>query len=209
MLIQTVTGNENFQRSSSKVQVYLMPQAEGLQEIALGSAARDSTHDVRRQSVQMTPAAPGLTESFGKWMTARYEVDEGAILKVFAQRKSAEQVAGRHVNAAMLLHMRETGPLIRIVVTLTQDPRASNSAVFAFEGRADILTVVEATAAGAILNSRFLSVFGPDNQSMLFDTLSLAPETQPVVVIDETAIRNSTGEEVVVTTRRRRRALDL
>ncbi len=209
MIITTTTGNENFQTSYTKSYLFWIPcraEPEG-KEIHLTYAAKGGLHGIEKVgNMEATPAAPGYRDEFGKWYRCTYEVPEGTVLKLFAMRKVAEQTAGRHQTAALLLHVRENAPMYRIGVRLTGNPRASFSNVYT-EGRFDVLTLDEAESLGVrVLPSRRRQ-FQHVETLITLEEMSPAHEAAPVV--QETTVTLPGEAPVVIRKVRRPRALDL
>ena len=214
MLIQTMTGFENFQRSSAKTHIFFMPCQEfpGA-EAAIGHAARHSSSPRNRISRHgprnRVQAAPGLTDDFGYWTSAAYEVPRGMILKLYAARKTEAMTPGRHLNASMLVRVRESAPLIRVWVGLTGDERATFSRVNVIEGRMDILTLEEGGRFGVQIRPQFCVQFNEDNIRLMFEVEVVEPAMSAAPTVGTRERTNATGEVTEVTTIRRRRALDL
>ena len=214
MLIQTMTGFENFQQSSSKAYAFVMPCREfpGTEE-ALGQASRNSSDPrggIRRHGPRnRVQAAPGLTNDFGHWTSAAYEVPEGIVLKLYAARKTEAMTPGRHLNASMLVRMREGAPLIRVWAGLTGDERATFSRVNIIEGRMDVLTPGEGGRFGVQIRPQFRVQFNEDNCRLMFEVETMAPAMSAAPIVGTRERTNAAGEAAEVTTMRRRRALDL
>ena len=213
MLVQTTFGNENFQRSSAKAQVFAcrtLPFSDGPErERQLWAAARDNWHVSRHGSLSKVPAAAGYRDEMGKWSTAQYEVPDGMILKPWAQRKLEAQVAGRHLIAAMLVQVREGAPIQRIVVNLTGDSRATYQAITLLEGRFDIISLATACGEGYSVNPGNVTQFQQYNADAMFNVTILSPGTIGRPVVDDNVVTNSQGQQVRVRTRHRRRAIQV
>lgn len=212
MLIETCTGNENFNHSSAKVYVLHQPSrdfpaAKSVHLFVLGKGP-DAT--VTNVSTRFVEAAPGLIDDFGKWALTRFEVPEGMILKVYGQRKMGGVTGpGRHSGAAMLLRLRNDAALRRINMPLTGDERAHFSSIHPLTGKFDILTVAQAHAFGVNVDS-FRSQMQEANVENVFAMETLEAEQAPPVEEQTVTVQNTPGEQAVeVAVRRRHRALDL
>ena len=213
MLITITFGNENFQRSNSKYQLFGVAcgQIGGWDPVQKHLWMLDCQDGLISQHGAQTKvdAAPGYKAEFGKWTTRQYQVPEGLLIKLYGKRKLAEMVSGRETQACMFLQVREGAPLIRVTARLTGDERANSHTITMFEGRADILTLDEAQALGARLPRHQREQFADYNVETLYSVRVLSPETEGRVVPQAREIENTQGERVRVTVPRRRRAIDL
>ena len=209
MIITTTTGNENFQNSYTKSYLFRVPcHAFPMgKEMHLTYAAKDGLHNIARVgSAEVTPAAPGYRDEFGKWFRCTYEVPEDTVLMLFAMRKVSEQTAGRHQTVAVHLRMRENAPMYRVGVRLTGDRRASFSNVYT-EGRFDVLTVEAATSLGVRIAPARRRQF--EHIETLITTEEMSPEVAAAPVVQETTVTLPGEAPVVIRRTRRPRALDL
>lgn len=212
-LISATYGNENFQRSSAKYQIFACRTSVHNRsrdaQMHLWMAARDGAHGIVESGrAQTIPAAPGKKLTLGKWTTGRYDVPDQLVLKIFGQRKISAMTNGRYARADILLRMRPGAAMIRIRGRLSGDPRAEASDVVVFEGRADIITVPQAVAAGVVLPALFES-FKPHNVQTLFVVEELEPETEQLPTIQKREIKNTKGEAVEIEEAVSDRYLDL
>lgn len=212
MLIETCTGNENFERSSAKAFVLHQPSrdfpAPMTRHLFVLGKEQDAT--VTNVSTRFVEAAPGLIEDFGKWALTRFEVPEGMILKLYGQRKmGGVSGPGRHSGAAILVRLRHDAALRRICMSLTGDSRAHFTSISPLVGRFDILTGTQAYTFGVNVD-RFRSQMSEANVESVFTMETLEAEQAPPVEEQTVTVQNAPGEQAVeVAVRRRHRDLDL
>lgn len=208
MLLQTILGNENFPTGSSKVHIFFIPTNElPGREIHIGSAARGQTSARIRlhgQS-QKLPAAPGCRRELGEWTSATFDVPEGVVFKVYAQRNSA---GGHREQALVYIQMRENAAHRRLLVRTTGWDRGQYASV-PIEGRFDILDASDRRRLGIGIAPAFERFAEPSVVTTLVveETLGQAISGRPVV--EETVIENAEGQAVRISTERNRRDLDL
>lgn len=208
LIITTTTGQENFPNCSCKTFLFYKPSREYPgKERHLAYTAKDGEHGIRRNgTTQMTLAAPRHIDQYGKWFRNSFEVPEGLVLKLFAQRKMPEQQAGRHAIQNLYLRCREEAPLVRVSVRTTAQDIGSFNTVHT-EGRFDVLTAADLGGLGVAVDN--LSVRFLDDNIGLISVEEIRPALAAAPVIDELRVRNPDGEEVVVRRTRRPRALSL
>jgi hypothetical protein len=214
MLISVTFGNETFQQSSAKYQLFACRSALHTniepQQKHLWIACRDADASIQRHGgLNVVPAAPGYRTEMGKWSTAQYDAPEGLVIKLFGQRKLAEMVTGRHTNASVYLMIREEAALVRVVGRLTGDPRATGSEIVMFEGRADVLSLQDVADAGVLVHGQHAAQSEDYNVNTLFTVTELSPEISGRVTVAAQEIENTQGETRRVVTPRRRRAIQV
>lgn len=204
MLVRAMTGNENWRGHSAKLHLFFCPLPP-LREIHIGAAARDPASGVTfaRQG-QSFPAKPGYAIDVGTWTDATYHVPEGTILKLFANKISGG-FGAQNLQANMFIALRESGPLVRIHMPLSQDPNARYSNVFV-ETRADILTFEEATLAGIRTLPQFRTFFQPELIRRMFNVETLENALFPRPTFENREVHTG-NQTVVIPMRRRTRAL--
>lgn len=208
-LLQTTTGFENFSSGSAKVYVFSLPTpAFPGNESNLHLLSRAGVSGVRAVgTATAAPAAPGVPYDRGKWTTQTFDIPEGMVLKVFANR-STSAFGQMRIMANMAIRMRAQGPLMRLSAILTQHQNATYTRAN-IEGRFDILTLEEALALGASIPSTFHATYGRGMTSRAFEITQMEREVTSRAAVRVRTIENSQGEAVVVTDSRRGRALDL
>lgn len=210
MLLQTLTGQETFGETSAKAFIFHVPttaiRGTG-KELHLGVVAKAGIPGFSRVGPATTfPIAPGYLIELGMWTRATYDVPEGAVLKIYAQK--ALGFSQRRVMAAMLLRVRSTAALQRVSAILTGNTVASISRAN-FEGRFDILTVNEAMALGANIALSYLNTFSTQEVARAFEVQELEVAMSAPVRVTAKAVENAAGERVVVPTARRGRIIDV
>ena len=209
MMINTTTGNENWETASAKVQLFFTPTTEFAgREIPvwrLSKGDNPSVHVTQRNNNRLA-AAPGLIDTFGYWNTSSYEVPNGVLLKLFMQRKQIAGGPGSNLMGSLFIRMREQASLRRVTMRLTGDPRAAFTSVHT-EGRFDIFGLTQAETLGAVVD-KFRNMHNPDVRDLLFECEVLGEGTPPPINQNH-EIENSQGNVVVVREIRPRRALDL
>lgn len=214
MLISVTFGNENFQNSSAKYQMFACRSSEHVDiepaQKHLWMAAKDGNAIIRRHGgINKVPAAPGYKEELGKWSTCQYDVPEGLVIKLYGMRKLPEMVSGRHMTASMFLQSREEAALIRVTALLTGDGRAGQSEISMFEGRADLITLQDARDLGVSIQAHHASQFEDYNQDTLFRIEMLSEMISARPTVQANVVQNTQGESVRVVTPRRTRAIQV
>ncbi len=209
MLISSTTGNENWEHASAKCQLFFTPTTDFPgKEVPMWRMSKGDNPSVpvEQMANTRTAAAPGLIDAFGFWNTAAYDIPEGVLLKLFAQRKNTSIGAGGHLLGSMFLRAREDAPLIRVSVGLIGDSRAAFTAVHT-EGRFDVILLAGAENMGAVVSS-FRNQHDPDVRAAMFTVSELAGGSS-APVHESVEIENSDGQRVIVREIRPRRAIDL
>lgn len=211
MLIETLTGHENFPGMSSKAHLFAVPSrafpGTGLGEQHLFACAKSGAFGIRTQRQGGSiAAAEGASNSLGFFMQTSFEVPEGIILKVFAQRKT--QAMPRPSTASVYIRLRQDAALHRIEIPLTAYHKATLRNAYV-EGRFDILRVAEAEELGVKTNPLALKFFNPPLvRSLMVDNV-LSPELRAPVLVRTTTVINSAGQEVKVADSKRKRLIDI
>jgi hypothetical protein len=209
MLLQTQTGSENFPHASAKVHVFAVPttQFPGT-EIHIGIAAKNSMYHITPHGQgQMVPAAAGRIEQYGSISTRTWNVPEGMVLKVFAQRKSSEWTR-QTLMGNLLIAMREGAALRRVLIALTGWEHAAYQRL-TIEGRFDILSVTDAVRLGVRIPEAYERYFTEAYTRRVFQFETVAPEASQRPTAEVRAVENSAGQVVEVVVPHRRRNLDL
>lgn len=208
MLLQCITGFENFPNASAKAHVFVCPSARFLgKEMHIGVAARGAYPNVRKVGMETKiPAAPGMLREMGEWTTASYEVPDGMILKVFGSRSGGW--GGMRVMANQFIRARQDAALRRINVVLTGSDRASLTRA-TIEGRFDLVPLAEALLTGVLVPPSFRPSFDEAVQRRAFEYMELDREVRSEAVVRNRTVTRDDGQEVQISTSERRRALDL
>jgi hypothetical protein len=210
MLLQTITGSETFGSTSAKAHLFHVPttQIPGTgREVHLAVIAKAGISGwLRVGQAQTFPIAPGYRMELGMWTRATYEVPEGAILKLYAQRNIG--FGAQRVQASMMIRIRSTAALRRVSAILTGNPAASISRAN-FEGRFDIYTLDQALALGLSIPVHFQTAFSAREVARGFEVVELEVATAAPVVHQARQVENALGEQVVVPMARRGRILGI
>lgn len=209
MLINTVTGNENFSNSSAKVHVFYKPsRAFPGNEMFLGQMAKAGGygHNVSTHGpVSFVSAAQGMRmEIVGKWATQTFNVPDGMIIKVFGWRQSR----GLAVSAIALLKARSTAAMNRLSVQLTGNERATY-AYANIEGRFDVLTPEQAVAEGCKFTPLEIKQLDPVALQRLFSITVMDAELARPVEQRKVNVKTADGTAVSYVEERKLRRIDI
>lgn len=209
MLIETLTGNQNFPGKLAKVYAFVVPSrrfpAPG--EVPLFTAAKEATFGVRKHSGGgRILACEGMSDAAGFFNQTTYEVPEGLILKVFATKKTPVSDGTR--VGAVFIQTRADAALQRIEVVLNDHPGATITRAH-IEGRFDVVSLEDAEKAGVRVLPMNRRTFFAESVKGLISRKVIAPETKAKPVVSTNVIQNSAGEEVEVQTRASKRMLDV
>lgn len=208
MLIQTVTGKEDFETGSCKLHAFFAPTTRFPgKEVFLGQAAMEAIASIRRHGQRtVVPAIPGAQKIVGEWTTATYDIPERVVIKLFASKKL--QNVSRPTMASVFIQMRETAPLTRCVFRTIGGPRAQYQQV-SIEGRFDVIPATEAKALGVFIPAQYDHYSQQEYIDRLFSFVEVSPALRPRQEVAPRIIENSLGQEVEIAITRRRRGLSL
>lgn len=210
MLIETMTGNQNFPGKMAKAYVFVtpttrFPRTEG--ETHLFTAAKEGIFGIRKHSGGgRILAAEGMTDAAGFFNQTTYDIPEGVLLKVFASKKP--QASSQQRTGSLFLLAREHGPLQRVEVVLNDHPGATVTRCHV-EGRFDILSLEDAEALGARVLPLNRRQFFAESVKGLLTRRQIAPELKAKTVVKTKVVQNTDGQEVKVQERASRRILDV
>lgn len=204
MLLTAITGSETWQGWSAKVHLFHSPRRGQGREVHIGIAARDPANNISyAQQGTAALARPGMRAELGQWTNSTFDVPEGEVFKLFAQRSS-----GPVRQANMFLQTRGEAALQRVVVRLSTHPQAAYSAVH-IQGRFDLLSWEQARDMGIVVLPQFRPHFEPSVASRMFEVQVVEQAIRARPVVENRVVETTSGEEVIVPTRRRGRALKL
>jgi hypothetical protein len=165
-----MSGSQTFQFSSTKVVVFGM--RPGHNERDFLNKFGDIVGPVQR-----IYASEDNYEEHGVWRKSHCTIPEGTLVMVMVQ---SSRNGASHADAIVLLRLRDTGPLLQVLVRLGSNRKATYTELPAFVGRADILSVEEAAEYGYTLSPGFVSrFFTQEEVDELIDILELAGGTEP------------------------------
>ena len=203
MLLRTMTGSENWRDHAAKVHVFYSPTAADEREVHIGVASREPGTAISSISKTSASARLGFTDPGGMWTDATYDVPEGVVLKIFANRVGGFGTA--NLSANQFIRMREEAALTRVTVPLSPNPAARYASVFV-QGRFDLLTYGEAQTLGAKVLPQFKRHSEPVMLRRVFQIATIEPQIRPRAVVETREVR--VGEAVVpVMIRRRSRTM--
>lgn len=207
MLISTTTGFENFSAGSAKSYLFTVPtRAAPGKEQHIGVSARSGGGINTIGMPSTVPAAPGFVEETGKWTSATFEVPDGQVLKLFAQRSGG--FGSMRIMASMFIRTRRHAALRKIGTILTGHPKATYTRVWT-EGRFDILTLEQAAELGILVPPHFAHTYAQTMTSRAFEVVEVEREISAPAVTVVSMVQNSAGEAIEVRTNRKSRALDI
>lgn len=182
--IETLTGSVNLRTGSAKCSLFHTPRAggKGAEERLLGLAVKSGQTAEICRSVSpyptVIPAVQGYSnEVGGKMVRMIYQVAEGEILKIFAQRRPG---AGKlQVTSCQFLQCRESAALTEVEIKLLTDAEV-NEPFGKIRGRFDLITLAEALAQGVKVQDFYQKMFGEGPTSQIFTASVIAPATVQV-----------------------------
>lgn len=230
------TGSESFKHGTTKLYVFTMPSprfpSPGDTQFHVGQVPRLITNSVLTRRAEGTnfeastfrvlssdsfPAASGNVDQ-GRWTRTTFDLPEGLVLKVWARitREATPSAfrASPNVSAltrAVLIQVRETAPLYRMVCNRVQDARATNVPAV-IEGRFDILEMTEAARMGvkfSDMDFNASATFLHHSRGMVMTITKLADEISARVETQTKIVKNDEGKQVHIPVARKRRMLDL
>lgn len=200
-IVQLMHGHQTFKHASSKINVFAfnIENLQGIQKRCFPSSLL--------QPLGRATKAPASTDGFadhGHWYTSRLEHKEGVL--VMAQVSNT--MRGRpYSGASVLLRLREEAPAISLNAKLPAQRDSVYNILPAFIGNADILTVEEATALGAVMTSAYIDNYLDDEEEFeeCWDVCGLNDGKSPKPTVER--VRTVTGETraVVVGSQPKRR----
>lgn len=211
MLIETLTGHENFPGMSAKAHLFAVPSrafpGNGLGEQHLFACAKSGLFNVRtqRQGGKIA-AAEGASDALGFFMQTTFEVPEGIILKVFGMKKT--QSMARPSVACQFIRLRADAALHRLEIPLTAYHKATLRSAYV-EGRFDLLRIHEAEELGVKVMPMARKLFNPPLVATVMRDNVMSPETRAAATMKTTMVVNSEGREVKVTDSKRKRLIDI
>lgn len=212
MLIQTITGSQNFPEGSTKLHVFFVPTRQRMgQEIHIGQLARGANPDVpaSASNVQRFAAWSGASATLGEWTRANYDIPEGVVLKVYGSKRQSLQGQNMgEARAAVYLQMRSGAALNRIAFSMLQNPK-SPIASATIEGRFDILNMQQLAQLGVGLNVTTLALLNERQVERLFSFSVLDRPTEARREVKTTTVKNSEGQSVVIQKATAKRAVKL
>ncbi len=209
MLIDTLTGSENFPGMTAKAHLFVVPcrafpNPKG--EAHIASAAKAGSYGVRKHSGGASISAGiGMPADMGFFTQTQYDIEQGVILKLFVMKRVGTQPLR---TASQFIRLREGAALNRIEIPLTGHTRASLQTCF-IEGRFDFVSVAAAEKAGVSINPMHRRGFDVTQVRGLMNLRVLSGETQAAPVLAERSVVNSDGQSVQVVSRASKRMLDV
>jgi hypothetical protein len=208
MLIVSHTGSETFPSGSAKSFTFVVPtRRHPGKEVHIGIACKERRQGFNQSGApEFIPIAPGYKRELGVWTRCTYDVPEGTVLKIFAQRSGG--FGEMRIQGQILIQLRAQAAYRRIGSVLTGNEKA-NLRHANTEGRFDILTLDDAERLGIDIPYHFRPAFDPSMVRRAFQITELEAAITPPVQVQTQQVTNSQGETVRVQTGRRVRALDL
>lgn len=193
MLIDTLTGEQNWNGSSCRFNVFWCPtnmkNHVGLKECHLGIAAKQARGNTSRVKTSKQPALVGLDEDMGVMWETRYEVPEGSVLKLgsFKSEGTIQKSAQQYIR------VREEAALRMVKFDIPNDHGRARFPYAYVRGHFDLLTVEEAAVYGVKTPPAFVKMYSPTRCKMVYETLVIEPEASPKVVMSKTKV--ATGKK--------------
>ncbi|QIG76106.1 hypothetical protein EVC24_085 [Rhizobium phage RHph_I4] len=212
MLIQAITGDQNFPNGSSKLHLFFVPTRQRMgQECHIGQLAKGANPDVpcTASNVRRFSAMNGAPETIGRWTQANYDVPEGVVLKLFGSRRNSIQGQSLQNHTAVIyLQVRSNAALTSINFSLLTHDRSPITRA-ELQGRFDILTGAELAQLGVGLHPQTLMSMADHKVQRLFTLSTLERQLQAKQSVRTTTIQNSEGETVAIQKAVTRRAVKL
>ena len=167
-------GSQSFKNSSSKCNVFALATQKGPRnkQRAFPSEVLEPAPNTRRHHrtgkivPDTIPAAQDGSDANGIWYKIVLEAKEGTILLL---QTSSTMNVRPYYGAALLVALRNDGPLIQVSAKLIQEPLATFNAITIFTGRGDLINPREAQQMGATLRMQYINnYFQADEQKAVF-----------------------------------------
>ena len=206
-IIITTTGEANLKSSSAKVSIFHSPK-NGSIERYLSQSAKIKDKVSQRGTAVFVPSIQGvLKEIGGSTITCTYDIASNELLKLFVKVKYGYGKMDR--VGSVFLRVRE-GAAYRVLKIRTLDSVNVTFKSAKIEGCFDILTLNQAIADGAKVDSKYFHLYNLDMLSPIMEVQVLQPETLPAVNKQLVKVTNpTTGKKVNVAIVKRRRAISL
>lgn len=212
-LIRTMTGSESFSTGSANLLVNLIGTRDFPVEkpIFISEAAKAGLHiRAQNRATYLAASINGMREQ-GGYFDANYEVPDGCILRIFS--KVRLRVGGRNGlplerQGVVYIRPRADAAMNRLTLQRVEANNSTNAPVL-IEGRFDILSLREVTAAGGTFNSADLAMSRPDAVAHVLRKEEISPARSAPVRLKTETVRNHEGETVKVASTRPRRAIVL
>lgn len=195
-IITCMTGNENITPNTAKFYVFWTPTRKCVD--LYGTKEEKNIQIQIEGNSPITFVSKGYPEramagriaEFGTFVNNKYDIANGTVLKIFAQRQLG--LMSRQFRAGVFLKVDEKAPYYQIKMDLTKSPGATFSETLV-EGRFHLLTLEDAQKLGITVPPMFASMFLPNMTQSLLKVSKIAEgigtmtieEEQNVAVGDE------------------------
>jgi len=202
--ISLQVGNENQIGAALKVQAF---RVHGNHREEIHASKPSLEGDDASYSITNKSSATAISDQpwlvGGGWTTINAKAKEGVMFKYHVHRAPT---VGMPCVFGFVVRMRASAPLIEVRVPGLFKPRSTLTHVTAFFGRADILTLDEAKAAGYPSKPPYERFFDHPDQADTLEIKEIAPgrAADPVEVIKS---KDRNGNEVVVMRKRELRRI--
>lgn len=213
-LIRVITGTETFSTGSAKLIVTLHPTTQfPLGAVAsnfIGECAKNGQHVSIGQRAAFLPSSNNGVLEQGNYWDGIYNVPEGLILRVFANRRERNHATHRATEGfgVVYIRARDDGPLQRLQLMRIDHHQSTNAPVI-IEGRYDIISLREVAAAGGAITTKDMTMAKPENVGLVLTQADIAPARRAAAKVKVEVVRDHDGGTVNVVLIRTKRATNL
>lgn len=193
--ITTITGNESFQgHGTVDIKGFYRKTGDGAEQ-PFHIAAKDRSSGMTSIGAPEFINASDRNSNHGRWIIARYNVPEGACIKIVVRKKMDGDWS--YHTGSFLLYARRQAALRRFRIPLVGIDH-SNLSVGYFEGLFDILRPVDFEKLGIKMDERFGKQFEVDAPEEFFSDEVIESEVKPLAVPEIKTVTTRRGAEVRV-----------
>lgn len=193
--IETLTGEETFRNATAKF--YVINCGNGKNEKHIGASSKDAaTYGVARLSQNTQNAFSGLPASLGTWTTARYGVQSGVVLKVFAYL--SRYGTPRH-SGTIYLQVRPQAALRRVEFSLLAEQSRSVYEKAYILGNFDLLTEADTIKLRMLPRSGgMVRIVNPYEELKPFTQTVIQSEASPRPTKNTVLVTTTKKEAVII-----------
>lgn len=174
--ITTLTGKENIYSNLAEFYVFFSPTKKDIEKGFHNTEININQLFQYQKPMYPSPlklindfpaekAAKGYIKEFGLWWRKHYEVEDGTIVKIYANRQNG--IAANRKMACCYLKTDSRASLVRLSFGLT-NTNVSNFKEAFIEGRFSYVTLKQLEKEGVLINPMYMNMLSEDNQKKIF-----------------------------------------
>ncbi len=200
MILQCYSGSCSMPNGSSEIRIFHFDRKTKKEEFLGKIGKRSDIELIEKQFIQ----ASNLSADFGKFISAKYQVQDGTILKFYFKSEMRQDGFISNRQCAIYLIARNGAPHYKIDFKLVRHQHLNLTTLSLF-GNFDILKPSELHTYGINVPPHFMYMYGAFNVRQTIEITKLRDETdsKPVMETTEIKVGGETHNVSMLKTKRR------